>query len=184
MLEGSIGQPYMYQARHFISHGNLYEGWRKSFRSAGGGVLVDMGYHLLDVIIRIFGEVNSVSMSGSNMAKPGYSYEVEDAATLLIQHSSGTHGSFQLAALSGPKEESIEIRGVDGRMLVSKKEIAVFDVEGNLKNREEFEADGILANSKAFNQFLNNDVEIWGKNIVHNVELMKIFNGAYNKAQL
>jgi len=45
--EKVIGTPYMYSARHFMSNGNLYDGWRSTVQTAGGGVMIDLGYHLL-----------------------------------------------------------------------------------------------------------------------------------------
>ncbi|PJC42549.1 MAG: hypothetical protein CO040_03935, partial [Candidatus Pacebacteria bacterium CG_4_9_14_0_2_um_filter_36_8] len=87
--DGAIGTPYMYSARHFIPHGNLYEGWRSSVQAAGGGAMIDMGYHLLDVIMRYFGDVSQTKLQWTNVGKPNYTYEVEDAASLITWHPVG-----------------------------------------------------------------------------------------------
>jgi len=179
--EGVIGTPYMYSARHFIPHGNLYEGWRSTIQAAGGGALIDMGYHLLDVIVRYFGEVAKSNLHWSNIAKPTYTYEVEDAASMHNWHPIGVHGVFQLAVLSGPKEESIEVRGTKGRFVVTKSDLKVYDINGNEVNHYEFETDATDAVDEAIKQFLANDKSIWSQNINHNLKIMRIINIAYKR---
>lgn len=179
--DGVIGTPYMYSARHFIPHGNLYEGWRSTIQAAGGGALIDMGYHLLDVIMRYFGEVSEANLHWTNTAKPGYTYEVEDAASLHNWHPTGVQGVFQLAVLSGPKEESIEVRGTKGRFVVTKSDLTVYDIQGKELNHYTFDTSGTKAVIEAFNQFLKNDKSIWSQNITHNMKMMRVMDMAYER---
>lgn len=176
-----IGQPYMYSARHFIPHGNLYQGWRSTLETAGGGVFLDMGYHLMDVLLRFFGDVSQINMHWSNVGKPERSYEVEDAASLHIWHPMGVHGVFQLAALSGPKEESIEIRGTLGRLVVTNKKLSVYKIDGTLVEENDFEADGVKMTAEAMKQFFSNDKNVKIENLAHNVRMMRIFDQAYRR---
>lgn len=183
LKKGAIGTPYMYNARHFIPHGNLYQGWRSTIDVSGGGVLMDMGYHLLDVLIRYFGDVKQANLHWSNIAKPEFSYEVEDAASLLCQHPNGVHGVFQVAALSGPKEESIEIRGTKGRLIITKDKVTLYDIHGEEKQSFELKADSVIACTKAMSQFLLNDINIWSENLSHNMQVMHALDIAYNNGE-
>lgn len=180
LREGAIGTPYMYNVRHFIPHGNLYQGWRSTIDVSGGGVFMDMGYHLLDVLIRYFGEIKQANLYWSNTAKPEFIYEVEDAASLLCQHQKGVHGVFQVAALSGPKEESIEIRGTKGRLIVSKDKVTLYDVHGDENQSFDLKADSVIACTKAMSQFFLNDINIWSENLSHNMQVMHAIDMAYN----
>lgn len=179
LQDGVIGNPYMYSARHFIPHGNLYEGWRSSVQAAGGGALIDMGYHLLDVILRYFGSVSQANLHWSNTAKKDYTYEVEDAASLHNWHPAGVHGVFQLAVLSGPKEESIEIRGTKGRMIVTKQDVSVYDIYGKGSDHYAFSTDSVEAVATALEDFLKNDKSIWSQNLAHNTNIMRVIDMAY-----
>lgn len=181
LQEGTVGTPYMYSARHFIPHGNLYEGWRSSVQAAGGGVLIDMGYHLLDVILRYFGEVSQANLHWSNIAKPDYSYEVEDAASLHNWHPIGVQGVFQLAALSGPKEEVLEVRGTKGRLVVTKDSARVFNSAGGETDSYEFNSSGVQAVSEALEQYLQNSKSIWSQNMSHNMKIMRVIDMAYKR---
>ena len=184
LTDGVIGTPYMYSARHFIPHGNLYTGWRSINQSAGGGVLIDMGYHLLDVILRYFGDISQVNLHWSNIAKQNYTYEVEDAASLHTWHPSGIHGVFQLAAINGPKEETIEVRGTKGRMTVTNNETTIYNIAGNTIDSYVHKPDSLTAVATAFKQFLQNDKTIWSQNISHNIKIMKVIDMAYKNKDL
>jgi len=94
------------------------------------------------------------------------------------------HGVLQLAALSGPKDESIEIRGTQGRIIVAKTRVELFDIFGNLKETFVCETSGVDAVIVAFKEFLKNDKEISSKNLVHNMMLMKIIDMAYKGANI
>jgi predicted dehydrogenase len=177
----AIGTPYMYSARHFMANGNLYDGWRSSVQTAGGGVVIDLGYHLLDVILRYFGEATQVNLHWTNTAKPHYSYEVEDAAIIHNWHPIGVQGILQLAALSGPKEELIEIRGTEGRMVVTKKDITIYNVEGEEKDHYSCETNSIDAVVEALEEFLLFDKSIWSQNITHNMQIMRVISMAYKR---
>jgi len=179
LKKGLIGTPYMYCAQNYIPHGNLYEGWRSSLKKAGGGVFIDMGYHLLDILIRYFGDVAKTSLYSSNIGNQKYIYEVEDACSILNQHANGVHGVLQLAALSGPKDESIEIRGTQGRMVVAKTNVKLYDIFGNLRETFVCETSGVDAVVVALEQFLSNDKAVWSENLAHNMILMKVIDMAY-----
>ncbi len=180
LREGSIGSPYLYSARHFIPHGNIYEGWRSNSEAAGGGVLMDMGYHLLEVILRYFGDVTQANLHWTNTARPDYSYEVEDTAIIHNWHPIGVQGVFQMAALSGPKEESIEIRGVKGRLVVTKSDVTLYDIFGKELEKHEFDTDGVAATAEALELFLDDNKSIWTQNISHNMKIMRVLDMAYD----
>lgn len=46
-----LGKIYQYTAKHFVTGGNIHEGWKSNFREAGGGVVINLAYHLLDILI-------------------------------------------------------------------------------------------------------------------------------------
>lgn len=61
------------------------EGWRYDRKIAGGGVLMNQGSHLLDLLTWFFGPVAHVNASAYSV----YSEHVEDFAHVMIRHTSG-----------------------------------------------------------------------------------------------
>jgi predicted dehydrogenase len=56
--------------------------WRRSKKRAGGGVLIDLGYHYLDIVISCLGRPDAVS---ANLGRRETHGEVEDMAAVNMQ---------------------------------------------------------------------------------------------------
>lgn len=112
----SIEQPYMFEAKYSIPTGTIYKGWRADIKQAGGGVIIDMGYHIIDIIIWFFGLPEKINCAVSNKGIVGFKYSVEDSASLLFNFKNGLHGILQLACLGGPKQETFHVRGRNGSL--------------------------------------------------------------------
>ncbi|NPV54449.1 MAG: Gfo/Idh/MocA family oxidoreductase [Firmicutes bacterium] len=90
---GIIGKPIM--ARAQLSHYKVEWGpngertWRQSKELAGGGSLMDMGIHCIDLLRYWLGEVVEVSAFVDTLDAD---YNVEDTATVLLKFKSGAHG--------------------------------------------------------------------------------------------
>lgn len=179
-----IGKIYQYIAKHFVTGGNIHYGWRSTFKDAGGGVLINLGYHLIDILIQYFGEINHAYMASSNLGCPNNSYEVEDAATLLLKHKKGPYGSFQFNCYSGVKHESIEVHGTKGILIIKKDGIQLFNEKGALLINNKYQHDGIQANAEALTLFFNNNHDIMKKNLNQNMRIMKTIDMLYKNNHL
>lgn len=60
---------------------------------AGGGVLIDMGVHIIDLMLWIFGEVESVSYQAKDVLGKG----VEDNVTVSLTHKNAVRGTITLS---------------------------------------------------------------------------------------
>ena len=178
----ALGSLYRYSARHFLSSGNI-QGWRSNPREAGGGVLFDLGYHLVDTIREYFGVPHRLWMLKSNKGLPGFRYDVEDSASLLASHPYGVHGSFQVGCYAGIKEESLEIFGSLGYIKIDYDHVHL-----RIKNGENavftFETDGVTANAEALRAFFRDGKEFIQKNISDHIDNMRILDAAYHSERL
>ena len=88
--------------------------WRVIQARGGGGPLMDIGSHRLDLFMQLMGDVKSVkaSMAGS------LDYEVEQVVTLLMQFSEGAHGVLQCCFGAVDTPDRLEIIATDGRVTV------------------------------------------------------------------
>lgn len=94
------------------------EAWRHSRAIAGGGPIMDLGSHCLDLLMYLCGPIETSAVLTDSLA---YSSDVEDTATLLLRLSSGaqatvtTHWS---AWVPEPeRSNAIEILGTKGTIL-------------------------------------------------------------------
>ena len=102
-------------------------GWRFKKEISGGGVLIDLGTHLIDLLLWFFGKIKSVQGN----AQYNYS-QVEDTVTANIQFESSVEASF--AASWNVKnyrlqETTIEIEGTKGKMKINEDYLRISNTQ-------------------------------------------------------
>jgi len=116
---GGIGEPFMLRVR--FAHGGPYPGWAKddwfySPREAGGGALLDMGIHAMDLARFYIGEAASVSAELKTLRKP---IRVDDNAILILTFKGKKAlGYIEVGWTSRPGFSGAEIYGDEGTILV------------------------------------------------------------------
>ncbi|WP_245665747.1 Gfo/Idh/MocA family protein [Nocardia sienata] len=113
-LADQIGTPFLIDARYTVHVDDPSEGWRGQTAKAGGGCVIDMGYHLIDLILWYFGLPDSIAAELSVGARPDRCYDAEDTALIHFAYDSGLYGSLLLSRFIGPKTEEIRLVGSDG----------------------------------------------------------------------
>jgi len=83
---GRLGKIESVRAQAYIADVfSKQKGWRYNKDLSGGGVLIDVGVHMIDLLYWYFGKIASVSGSIQNI----YSDNVEDEATVHLNFESG-----------------------------------------------------------------------------------------------
>lgn len=179
-----LGNIYQYLAKHFIPNGNLYKGWRSKKDIAGGGVILDLGYHLLDIMVSYFGPPIDIHIFKSNKGMPRCRYKVEDSASFLLSHKSGIHGCFQIGCLSGPKEELLEIRGTNGTAIIKKDHVSLFNRKDILVIDKYFKTDSVFSVAKAFDAFFSSPYKKLKEYKDHQLIIMQTIDKVYKTKSL
>jgi predicted dehydrogenase len=86
--EGAIGEPFFVQVNHFAYY--VPQGWRQPLASSGGGSLIDVGHHYVDLAVMLGGRVKTVFASIHR--KTVTEIEGEDTAILHLIYESGATG--------------------------------------------------------------------------------------------
>ena len=86
---GEIGTPVFARAQLSCWYPPIPDAWRQSPRLGGGGSLMDLGGHCIDLLEMFFGEIESVYCSLGNLVQ---SYASEDTAVVLLDFASGAKG--------------------------------------------------------------------------------------------
>ncbi len=88
---GAIGQLVYTDAQFTCWYPEIEGAWRQYKNKSGGGALMDMGMHLVDLTQYITGsKIKSVAAFIENIR---FSYEVEDSSSLLVRYDNGMIGN-------------------------------------------------------------------------------------------
>lgn len=134
-LKKRIGKIYSVEGNYVMNIAQLDEGWRASKDSAGGGVLIDMGYHYVDLLVWYMGLPTSVTARLSRGNRIDQKYDVEDTVNLLFDYSLGNHdekvvGNFILPRVYPQKSEKLTVLGTKGIISIERGKIQRLDSSG------------------------------------------------------
>ena len=87
--DGTLGTPVMARGQMTCWYPPMEGAWRQVPELGGGGSLVDMGAHVVDVLEMMFGRTKSVMARVANRV---HTYKVEETALLLLEFESGVQG--------------------------------------------------------------------------------------------
>jgi len=115
LAEGVIGRPVWAEttAHDWFEAVNGHRAWLLDPKMAGGGPLYDTASHRIDALNFLFGKPQRVS---SQLSRVVHAWEVEDAATILIDYESGVRGMVDARRHSRVVRDEFRIVGVDGEM--------------------------------------------------------------------
>jgi predicted dehydrogenase len=84
--QGMLGKPVFGRAQLSCWYPPIKDAWRQNLSQSGGGSLMDMGSHCIDLLEMFFGKINSVSCRINNVV---HGYGVEDSAVVLLGFANG-----------------------------------------------------------------------------------------------
>ena len=119
ILEGVIGKPFMIRVR--FAHEGPYISWPAKSNwffnkeMAGGGALLDMGIHALDIMRFLVGDIKDISANINTLVR---TIEVEDNAVCSVNFENGAMGYLEVGWSSKAGVLGIEVYGEDGSMVI------------------------------------------------------------------
>jgi predicted dehydrogenase len=131
-LADQIGTPFIVDAAYTLHVPDPSDGWRGNTAAAGGGCIIDMGYHLIDMILWYFGLPDRVLADMSMTARPDRNYDAEDTALIHFSYDSGLYGSLLLSRFIGPKTEQIRLVGSKGMVHLERGRIRRLTNDGEV----------------------------------------------------
>jgi predicted dehydrogenase len=109
---GELGAPMGYALRddQYWPTGDVVPGhssWRSDRALAGGGALLEHSIHAVDILCWVFGPVRRVQ----SLNRRVFGFEVEDVATVMLEHESGVIGTLLTVfnGVRGREERRIEV---------------------------------------------------------------------------
>ncbi len=121
--------------------------WRGDSVRAGGGVLLDQGYGLIDTIVQLMGMPSIVYAAAKGVSRPGgrFPYDTEDTAALVCQFTGGAIAVVSACWTSGPQHWVLEAHGTDGSVRIERGCVVCRDRTGKTQ---------LAAQARAANPFV------------------------------
>lgn len=115
---GVLGDIRSFNYRYTSSLPKLDPGrtWLLDKEAAGGGLLYDIGSHMIDTMLFLFGEVSEATGVSSNQSD---AYPVNDNTSGLIKFANGVQGTVQLTFNGHHREDAMTIIGDQGSVVFS-----------------------------------------------------------------
>ncbi len=117
VAEGKIGKPVSAYAQFTCWYPDMPGNWRQSKKNGGGGAMMDMGVHCIDLLQYILGsKAKDVAAFHDTLS---FQYEVEDSSTVLMRLENGAQCVVQ-SNFNIPDDAAkwrIEIFGDQGRLI-------------------------------------------------------------------
>ncbi len=113
---GELGQVVFGRAQLTCWYPEIPGAWRQDPQQSGGGALMDMGTHCLDLLEMLMGPIVQLVAFAGTLT---FRYAVEDSATVLCKFASGAHGVVDVN-FNVPDEAAqnvLELRGTRGAVL-------------------------------------------------------------------
>ena len=107
------GVRYCYSAPHHARLDPLALPWRVRAEHAGGGLLLDLGSHTLDILDFILSPLEKVCGSATNCASP---HDVEDTVAMSFVTQSGIPGTAHWSFAADAHADRIDILGTRGHV--------------------------------------------------------------------
>jgi predicted dehydrogenase len=140
--DGYVGRPYHVNLRYFagFARDQTYS-WRFDVERSGGGLLGDLGSHLLHLARWWLGEVSAIGALATTFvdrdARPdGTPYaQGEDAATINVRFGSGAFGTLEVSAMCWEgtafgQTQDVEVHGSEGTLYAVNDWDTVQEVRG------------------------------------------------------
>ncbi|MFJ9080683.1 Gfo/Idh/MocA family protein [Streptomyces sp. NPDC102278] len=127
-----IGTPFLLGGHYSFHTPNPGAGWRGNLKQAGGGCILDMGYHLVDLLLWYFGLPSRVIAEFSTVALPDGGYDAEDTAVVQLGYESGLYGSLVLSRWMAPKREFMRVVGTAGSVVLTKNAVQRLSLDGTV----------------------------------------------------
>ncbi|MER5986956.1 Gfo/Idh/MocA family oxidoreductase [Streptomyces sp. NPDC001787] len=126
-----IGQPYWFSYDYHLNLAHPTTGWRASREQAMGGVLLDMGYHLIDVLSGLFPEPPRVHSAFVHQYREMRDSRLEDLVSLMCSYpATGLAGSLRISRHNHEKVERLCVLGTEGALSVAPTAATLHSVGG------------------------------------------------------
>ncbi|MDD3032848.1 MAG: Gfo/Idh/MocA family oxidoreductase [Candidatus Pacebacteria bacterium] len=168
---GLIGKPLFFEYQYSLNDERESWYWNKG---AGGGCWLNVGWHMIFVIIWFFGNPDIVNVSKIRADKRCWKYDTDDSVMFSCKYDSGLVGNGFISVADTFKEKSFKIVGDKGYLIIIKNKLTLYNNEDEIIKEIEDEGESEIYKRQIL------DILKGGKRISqlekYNIATMKIIN--------
>ena len=137
-LQHRLGEIFLARA-HYLFNWGAELNWRADRNSAGGGALLELGYHPIDLLISMLGcpeEVYGLSTVSSGGVRvddddpPQPVHDTDDTAAAVLRYRTGLMATVVTTRSSGPVGEELALHGRKGSLTATAETCLLRDPDG------------------------------------------------------
>jgi predicted dehydrogenase len=173
--------------RHFDAHYQLhanayYTGWRSTPEESGGGCVMDMGYHYVDLLYWYFGIPEQIFSVAAPKNHDNLSYSIEETTITSFKYRDGLVGNLFLSLCESQKFEELKVYGKSGSIQLQREFLKRFDNDNNLVESLTRTPAWPSAVAEVLHDFIDNfdDFEIVKNECKAGVAVIKMIDAIYS----
>lgn len=129
---GVIGPVRHFRANYCINATDYATGsWRSDLVHSGGGAIIDLGYHTLDLLDWYFGQPEIVYAAQARPLRSGPGKGIEESVMATFRYRSGLIGSLFVSLCEPSKSELVCIAGAEGEAVLDRSHFTTIDRTGH-----------------------------------------------------
>ena len=173
-----IGNLRHFRATYQLNAAAYSSGWRSMPEMAGGGAVIDMGYHSIDMLHSYFGPPSRVFA----VAAPGMIRgDVEETVSVTLEYENGRVGSLFLSLCEPHKNEELIVAGSAGAVRLRRDSLQRFNTKGDLMQTFTHEGASSSAVIRTLVDFVAHlgDGDVAGDEVKRGLEVMSTIDAIY-----
>ena len=167
--------------------------WFTDKKQSGGGPLIDLGVHMIDLSMYLMGNPKPVSVTGSTYSKFSHLgggegvFDVEDLAMGFIKFDNGACLQFEFSWASNIEYEHrfVELRGTKAGCKILGDALTIYSEKDGGQSNEDLHFRGLYGHTAALIHFV--DVVLNGAKPIfepqQGVDMIKLLNAIYESAE-
>lgn len=120
---------------HYLFNWGPDLGWRADRASAGGGALLHLGYHVIDLMVWMLGlceEVYGLAAAGAGLPPRPGGTDTEDTASAILRYGASCMATVVTTRCSGPVSQEVSLHGRGGSLVARGESCLLRDADGNV----------------------------------------------------
>ncbi|MBN1554840.1 MAG: Gfo/Idh/MocA family oxidoreductase [Phycisphaerae bacterium] len=133
-----IGEVFLARAHYLFNWGPELR-WRGDKQSAGGGALLELGYHPIDLLVwmlglpeQVYGVVAREQFRNGDEPRPPH--DTDDTVSAILRYGQDRTAAVVASRISGPVSEELALHGRDGSITANSQSRVIRNSDGDVLN--------------------------------------------------